>query len=281
MFFTGCGSEFGTLLDDYKNKVYWCEYGDQPGKGAIKFADLNGKNKYTIVSGLDNVTDLAIDIESEKVFWVQNYPSKGDLIAWSKLDGTGRGSYDTGSITNGPYGIALDTKSAKVYWTDTEARTIFQADYNVSGATPWVTAAGTEAWDIEIDSDANYIYFSLNAGTSIIRVPLNSTSASPTSFIGRLNPINGIAIDKKNNKIYWVETGNIIRANLSDGTNIESVYTGGSAYEIALDVKNNRVYFTTKTVGTIYYKDIDIGSTATAEVFLDGLDNPYGIVVVN
>jgi DNA-binding beta-propeller fold protein YncE len=276
--FTGCGSEFGALLEGRGAKLYWCEFGNAPGTASLKSANLDGTDHKTIVGGLDNVNDLAVDSGRKLIFWVEDSQSLNDLIYRANINGSDRVNIIAETFSSGPYGIALDINASKVYWADAGVSgTIYSSDYGGPSSSAWVTTTGTDTRDIEIDRAANYIYFSLNGG--IKRAPLSSVSDSPSFFIARPNLISGIKIDRVNNKIYWVETGNIFRANLNDGLNIETVDSGNSAHELTLDLVNDKIYFSSKVMSAIYYKDLD--PAAIAEVLIGGLNNPSGILVIN
>jgi len=76
---------------------------------------------------------------------------------------------------------------------------------------------------------------------------------------GLLNPF-GIAVDSKNGKVYWGdENGNLSRSNL-DGTSLQTGIvniSGGAIRAVALDMKNNKVYFYEVMNDDLYRANLD------------------------
>ena len=81
-------------------------------------------------------------------------------------------------------------------------------------------------------------------------------------------------------KVYWIDGGiTMKRANLADGTNTESLVTGMSGGDgIALDISDNKVYWTDGGGGKIYRVDID-GDTGDIENIVSGGTDPTSIAL--
>jgi DNA-binding beta-propeller fold protein YncE len=107
---------------------------------------------------------------------------------------------------------------------------------------------------------------------------MNLDSSDAVAIVsGLLNPF-GIALDTKNNKIYWGdENGNVSRCNL-DGSSVETGIVnidGGAIRALALDLTNNKLYFYEVMNNNLYKANLD-GSNAT--VILNGYYG-YGLYV--
>ncbi len=139
-----------------------------------------------------------------------------------------------------PYGIAIDARRGKMYWTDPEACKVQCANLEIPpGETP-VTRTDIENLVTGLDS--------------------------PT----------GIAIDVFRRKIYWTEPnlGKIQRAN-PDGSGVENLITDlNSPSGIGIDVSRGKVYWTSISDGKIQGANLD-GSGV--EDCITGLTNPTGI----
>ncbi|MFQ5495617.1 MAG: DUF4215 domain-containing protein [Phycisphaerae bacterium] len=93
-------------IDHTANKLYWTD-GDQNGVNAkVMVADLNGLNRQTLVSGLDNVGGLALDVAAGKMYWVDTGTAK---IQRANLDGTIVEDVVTTGLMN-LAGIAVDPR---------------------------------------------------------------------------------------------------------------------------------------------------------------------------
>jgi hypothetical protein len=148
-------------------------------------------------------------------------------------------------ITTGltsPYGIAIDPRRGKMYWTDLKACNIQCANLEIPpGETP---ATRTDIEDLVTGLD------------------------SPA----------GIAIDVFRRKIYWTDPnlGKIQRAN-PDGSGVEDLITDlNSPSGIGIDVSRGKVYWTSISDGKIQGANLD-GSGV--EDYITGLTNPTGITL--
>jgi sugar lactone lactonase YvrE len=110
----------------------------------------------------------------------------------------------------------------------------------------------------------------------IWKMNLDSTDAIAI-VSGLLNPF-GMALDTKNNKVYWGdENGNVSRCNL-DGSSVETGIVNieeGAVRAVALDLTNNKLYFYEVMNNNLYRANLD-GSNAA--VILNGYYG-YGLCV--
>jgi len=94
-------------IDEINGNMYWTD-GDQTGNnGKIMRADLNGGNPQVLVSGLDNVGGIALDLNAGKMYWVDSGTEK---IQRANLDGTNiEDVVNSGLLNLG--GIGLDPRA--------------------------------------------------------------------------------------------------------------------------------------------------------------------------
>ena len=139
-----------------------------------------------------------------------------------------------------PYGIAVDPRRGKMYWTDPKACKVQCANLEIPpGETP-------------------------------------ATRTDIENLVTGLDSPTGIAIDVFRRKIYWTDPnlGKIQRAN-PDGSGVEDLITGlTSPSGIGIDVSRGKVYWTSISDGKIQGANLD-GSGV--EDCISGLTNPTGI----
>ncbi|HMI81961.1 MAG TPA: hypothetical protein VK480_09265 [Solirubrobacterales bacterium] len=124
---TGAGSLLNTAgaplndpyriaLDTVDGRVYWTNETPDPEK--IGFANVNGTGggelPTTGATPPNGITGLAVDEVSRRLFWID---STG--VSFASLAGGAGGDVDiTGSVYNGPYGMAVDPTLNRVYWAN-------------------------------------------------------------------------------------------------------------------------------------------------------------------
>lgn len=74
----------GISLDVGNDWMYWCDW----GLGTVNKAHLDGTGRITIVSGLTEPTDTALDLENEKIYWVEYRAVPDGNIQRANFDGS-------------------------------------------------------------------------------------------------------------------------------------------------------------------------------------------------
>ena len=123
---TDLASPRDIAVDVVGRKIYWTD-----ADGSIRYANFNGTDIQTLATG---GTPGSIAIAGGKVYWTEKNSDSTGQIRRANLDGTNPEELLT--LMGVPHGIAVDTASGKVYWTDTNGR-IQRANLN-----------GTEVQDI-------------------------------------------------------------------------------------------------------------------------------------
>ena len=277
--------------------IYWTDN----GTNKIQRADLDGSDVEDLVTtGLSTPLGIALDVAEDKMYWTD---VGNDRIKRADLDGSNVETLIetrklvtpnlTGSATN-PQGIALDLVNDKMYWIDsgtlnTADGKIQRADLDGSNVEDLVTTGLTNPYGIALDVDGNKIYWTDWNTDKIQRADLDGSNVEDLITTGLITP-RDIALDLGNNKMYWTDAGNdlIKRANLN-GSNVETLVetrklvtpnlagTATTPLGIALDLGNNKMYWTDSATDKIQRADLD-GQNAE-DIITTGLDDPKDITV--
>jgi hypothetical protein len=208
-----------------------------PDSGDIE--DLAGND-------LDNLMwSYEVVFAQKKIYWTNTGLGKiqraNPEIASGETAATRTDIEDLVTGLTSPYGIGIDPRRGKMYWTDPEARKIQRANLEIPpGETP-------------------------------------ATRTDIENLVTGLDTPTGIAIDGLRSKIYWTDPnlGKIQRANL-DGSEVEDLITNlNSPSGIGIDISRGKVYWTSILDGKIQGANLD-GSGI--EDYITGLTNPTGIV---
>jgi PKD repeat protein len=154
-----------------------------------------------------------------------------------------------------------------LYYIEYTANAIKKLALDGSGTTASVLdITGKAGAGMALDAINNKIYFSdfeVTGTGNIWRMNLDGTGL--TAIASNLTDPYGVAVDPTGGKVYWVDDlGNVSRANLDGSSpqiglvNIPS----GQMRAIALDVKNNKMYFYEVNAEILYVANLD-GSNVT------------------
>ena len=123
---TECRYPDGIAVDVAAGHIYWTNMGDpKANDGSIERADLDGRNRKTIVpqGGTFTPKQLQLEKKSRKLYWCDR---EGMRVMRANLDGsnietlvdTSQGDPRPGpDATKWCVGVAVDVDGGKVYWT--------------------------------------------------------------------------------------------------------------------------------------------------------------------
>ena len=257
----------GIEIDEINKLIFWTS-----GK-AIYRSSYGGSNPSTgeeIYSNPDKIiTDLALDIEGEKLFWSE---IREDEIVMADYNGNNQQVIYTDLAINPQAVEYWPSRNELVYGrqggtigiinlSNLNREEIFEADFIIS--------------DLELDFDNDEIYF-VNQNTIAAESSIEKIDTEGNNHLVLANNLGnpfGLAISKQENKVYWSDwSSNFVdlsSVNL-DGSELSEVANLNDyrpyALEIIQDFPSNTVdpyYFTNPTIfpnpsnGNIQIQNID------------------------
>jgi Low-density lipoprotein receptor repeat class B len=235
----------GVVVDVEAGHIYWTNMG-VPSKndGSLERADLDGKNRVTIIGEGKTFTPKQLHLEkkSGKLYWCDR---EGMRVMRANLDGSNietlvdssKGDARPGTDeTKVCVGITVDPDRGEIYWTQKGP----------------ANAGKGRIFRAKID------------------IPKGETAANRTDietlFDGLPEPID-LELDLKNRFLYWTDRGDAPRGNTVNRAPLDGDFNKRQAPEIllthleegigiALDFKGNRM-FTTDLAGNIFCAKLD------------------------
>jgi DNA-binding beta-propeller fold protein YncE len=262
-------------LDLTGGHIYWTD----PLNATICRSALDGSNTQVIIgSGLTLPGRIALDLTAGKLYWTDPGARR---IQRSNLDGTSVQTLVSGTSIM-PLGLALEPISGKMYWTDSFDYVVRRANLNGSNLETIVTGL-FEPSSITLDAGLQKIYWlegnGLPTNGKLSRANLDGSSLEVLISSLTLSP--DMALDVPAGKVYWSNptlNGQIWRANLSDGSQVEAVVTNTPrAGGFAIDAMTQLIYFADNTYHMIRRAQLD-GSNIQ-NLVTGGLATPLGIAV--
>lgn len=210
-----------------------------------------------------------------------------DVVVWSAagelgiMEKDGNNKIILAANDFSPLGLAINTLTSKLYWSDKATKKIMSSDLNGTNINT-IHSLTKVARNIAIDPGEGKLYW-LEDGTEIKRSDLDGSNKETLVNSGFSDPVT-ITLDTVNDKIYWADQGNntIKRANLN-GSSIETIsFTpSGEAPQtpqnIAIDLTNNKIFWTEGgTSNKIKKADLNGNNATTLSVSVSA---PTGIIL--
>jgi hypothetical protein len=244
---TDCPRPDGIVVDTKAGHIYWTNMSNlTQNDGSIERADLDGKNRTTIVpkGGTFTPKQLTLDRKNRKLYWCDR---EGMRVMRCNLDGSKVETLvDTskGDPRPGPdqrkwcVGISVDTDRNQMYWTqkgsdDAGEGRIFRANIEVPKGETAASRSDIEVLfeglpepiDLELDLKNRLIYWTDRGdpprGNTVNRAPMDSEDKKrpdPDIIFTHLMEGIGIAIDFAGDRMFVTDlTGSIYSAKL-DGS---------------------------------------------------------------
>jgi hypothetical protein len=210
----------GLAIDPRTATMYWTD----AGTGMIYAADLEGKNRRTLLTGLQLPADFELCLPENALYWSDSFAGKIQRLV---LDGQSDPEDVLTGITQ-PYYFAIDPLSRTIYYSQLESGNIYRAPLDGGPSTLFLSGLG-QVRDIVLDLRTGLIYWGDRDGTpNISYTDLARTGPIKTLFAPpNLVRPHGLALLLAENKLYWTDTRTyaIHRGNL-DGTGKEFFVSG-------------------------------------------------------
>jgi DNA-binding beta-propeller fold protein YncE len=255
---TECRYPDGIAVDAAAGHIYWTNMGNPTADdGSIERADLNGRNRKTIVpqGGTFTPKQLQLEKNSGKLYWCDR---EGMRLMRANLDGsnietlvdTSQGDPRPGAdATKWCVGVAIDVDGGTVYWTQKgpdnagEGR-LFRAGIEIPTGQTASNRADIELLydglpepiDLELDPNNRVMYWTDRGdpprGNTVNRAPMDSDvkdRPAPEIIFTHLMEGIGIALDLKGDRMFITDFGG----------NVFSAKLDGSAPKVLLVAQGN------------------------------------------
>jgi len=177
------------------------------------------------------------------------------------------------------FGLAVDTETGKIYWSEFSAGEIWQMNADGSNKSMLVDVGGNPS-GLAVDTVNNHIYYLTYNSTALYRIDL-ATGSNKTTIHSSLNGQGvAVAVDPAAEKLYYTIRGDdVFRSNL-DGQNVETLITNqGAVQGMDIDVDSNKIYWIDVIAGTIRSADLNDGNNIQDITTLGG--NGWHLTLAN
>jgi DNA-binding beta-propeller fold protein YncE len=249
---TGCRFPDGIAVDVAAGHIYWTNMGiPKVNDGSVERADLDGRNRKTIVPQGGTFTPKQIQLEkkSRKLYWCDR---EGMRVMRANFDGSNIETLvdaSQGDPRPGPdatkwcVGVAVDVDGGKVYWTQKGADNagkgrMFRADIEIPTGQTASNRADIEVLydglpepiDLDLDLNNRVLYWTDRGdpprGNTVNRAPMDSDGKvrpEPEIVFTHLMEGIGIALDLKSDRMFITDFGgNVLEAKL-DGSDVKAL----------------------------------------------------------
>ncbi len=247
---TDCRYPDGITVDVAAGHLYWTNMGNpKANDGSIERADLDGRNRTTIVpqGGTFTPKQLQLEKKSGKLYWCDR---EGMRLMRANLDGsnietlvdTSQGDPRPGpDATKWCVGVAVDVDGGKVYWTQKGADNagrgrMFRAGIEIPAGQTASNRADIEVLydglpepiDLDLDLNNRVMYWTDRGdpprGNTVNRAPMDSDAKdrpAPEIVFSHLMEGIGIALDLKGDRMFITDFGGDVLAVKLDGSDVK------------------------------------------------------------
>ena len=239
---------------------------------------LDGSNRHVVISSAPGVEAIVIDTARSKLFWSEN--SGGSRrVRRAELDGSNPITIANALAANDfIFGIAIDSVSEKVYWTEYNSDVVRVADYDGSNLSTLIASGIDGPVGIAVDGTDGKIYFAEADNNQISSSDLDGTnlgvvlSGTPT---GPLNLVLDTTVSPK--QLYYALFTSINRVDV-DGASPTVIVSSGLTTVTALtvDFQARRAFI--GDVGTHSINAVDLDGS-NFETVLSSVLSVFGVAL--
>jgi hypothetical protein len=256
---TECYLPDGIVVDVDGGHIYWTNMGvPNLDDGSIERADIDGKNRTTIVAKGQTHTpkQITLDKRGGKLYWCDR---EGMRVMRCNLDGSqletlveaGHGESDRRDQTRWCVGLTIDAKRGQIYWTqkgpdNAGLGRIFRASIEIPPNQTAATRTDIEIFfdglpepiDLELDGKNRVLYWTDRGdpprGNTVNRASIDDKPAEPEIVITHLMEAIGIALDVAGDRMFVTDlAGSIYSARLDGSHEQNFLYAQGNLTGIA------------------------------------------------
>jgi len=194
------------------------------------------------------------------------------------LDGSSNQSLNS-SAGNSAFVLAYDYLNQKLYWTDSNTKSIVKADIDGGNQSSVISGLSSPV-GIALDPVNQKIYWTQDSNSlapGIYRAGYDGSNLETLVTSAQVGDPVSLALDVKHGKMYWAETtgSKIARANL-DGTNLEVIFSDAPGpVGILVDYANDKVYWADTSALKIERSNFDGSSREEAVTYTPGVAPRY------
>ena len=197
------------------------------------------------------------------------------LLRVANLDGSGLQTLIPSAGSN-VRGVAIDIPTDSLFYADNGADIIYRARLDGSQREAIVTSGLGFPADIALDHAAGHIYWCDRNNNRIERSDYDGSNRQTVISTNRPYYLD---LDTVNKKIYWGDFsgGNIFRADLPGGTNIQTIVSGlVQTRGVKLDLLGGYLYWCDRNAHKVQRRPVKGGPI---EDLYTGLDTPHGMTL--
>ena len=171
----------GIAIDWISDKVYWAD----DATGRIEVAELDGRNRMVLVSGIVRLSSIAVDAELGYLYWSISDPFHPRIVR-SHMDGTHILTLHVSSLLQ-PTALAVDLPTHTVYWADAGTGRVECSDANGRNRRVLTSDRNIVHTPYSISVFEDTLYFTDTTTGSVSAVDKNGSSYRQIA-IGLSNP---------------------------------------------------------------------------------------------
>jgi hypothetical protein len=256
---TDCLLPDGVVVDVDAGHIYWTNMGvPNLNDGSIERADIDGKNRQTIVAQGDTHTpkQIILDKQDRKLYWCDR---EGMRVMRCDIDGsqletlieTGRSESDRQDQTRWCVGLTIDAKREQIYWSqkgpdNAGLGRILRANIDIPAGQTAANRTDIETFfdglpepiDLELDVENRVLYWTDRGdpprGNTVNRASIDNKPAEPQIVVSHLMEGIGIALDVPGDRMFVTDLAGSIYSARLDGSNKQNfLYAQGNLTGIA------------------------------------------------
>jgi DNA-binding beta-propeller fold protein YncE len=177
------GSFSALAIDLVRQRLYWTDSLDNN----IRSANVDGSDQQVLISNVQNPDGIAVDPESQKMYWTETTFSQ--RVRRANLDGSDPQDLITTGLSQ-PLGIALDIENGKMYFTNSLSETIERANFDGSSREELLsTSVLSFPAYIALDPEKQKMYWTEAAFTSGLVRRASIDGSDVQDLFAGINPV--------------------------------------------------------------------------------------------